>query len=69
MLFVVQDREKDILSKEDIPNICRLCLRSDYLMRNIFSTENYGTKPYNPDDTISNKIKRSFQLDVSFILI
>lgn len=62
MFFVVQDREKDIVTMEDLSKICRLCLRSDYYMKNLFGA------PLAKSDPITQKINRAFHLDVSFFL-
>lgn len=63
MFFVVQDREKDP-TMEDLSKICRLCLRSDYYMKNLFASVSSSKNSTQPDP-ITQKINRAFHLEVS----
>lgn len=67
MFFVVQDREKDIVTMEDLSKICRLCLRSDYYMKNLFGANVSSAKNSSQPDPITQKINRAFHLEVSFV--
>lgn len=68
MFFVVQDREKDIVTMEDLSKICRLCLRSDYYMKNLFASVSSSQNSSQPDP-ITQKINRAFHLEVSLLYL